>query len=159
MKTITFNTGRNNGEQVITASSIDGRVITFKDPSRGLEYTFRNNPEWFTEEDMEMFGDWDESSVMSWYDGDRTNRPEVQPPQQPTKTESENTMKATIDKAKQFAKDNYESGFDVYVECYGKAEWEDEARDDNGKELTWAQLKAKMKEYVSLREELRSNCY
>ncbi|MBT5122748.1 MAG: hypothetical protein HOM38_08490 [Euryarchaeota archaeon] len=77
MKTITFNTGRNNGEQVITASSIDGRVITFKDPSRGLEYTFRNNPEWFTEEDMEMFGDWDESSVMSWYDGDRTNRPEV----------------------------------------------------------------------------------
>ena len=78
MKTITFNTGRMyNGEQVITASSIDGRVITFKDPSRDLEYTFRNNPEWFTEEDMEMFGDWDESSVMSWYDGDRTNRPEV----------------------------------------------------------------------------------
>ena len=82
MKTITFNTGRTyNGEQVITASSIDGRVITFKDPSRGLEYTFRNKPEWFTEEDVkedvELFGDWDERSVMSWYDGDRTNRPEV----------------------------------------------------------------------------------
>jgi hypothetical protein len=78
MRTITFNTGRTyNGEQVISASSVDGRVITFKDPSRGVEYTFQNRPDWFTAEDVEMFGDWDERSVMSWYDGDRKNRPEV----------------------------------------------------------------------------------
>lgn len=160
MRTITFNTGRTyDGEQVITASSLDGRIITFKDPSRGIEYTFENRPGWFTDEDLATLGDWDERSVMSWYDGDRRNRPEVQPPQQPTKAESKNTMGTTIDKAKQFAKDNYESGFDVYVECYGKADWEDEAKDENGKELTWPQLKAKMKDYVSLREEMRSNCY
>ena len=65
----------------------------------------------------------------------------------------------TIEKAKQFAKDNYELGFDVYVECYEEAEWEEVAKDENGKELTWPQLKAKMKKYVSLREEMRSNCY
>tara|TARA_R110000772_G_scaffold12857_1_gene38574 strand:+ start:133 stop:339 length:207 start_codon:yes stop_codon:yes gene_type:complete len=68
-------------------------------------------------------------------------------------------METTIEKAKQYAADNYESGFDVYVECYGKAEWEEEAKDENGKELTWPQLRAKMKDYVSLREEMRSNCW
>tara|TARA_R110002153_G_scaffold12877_1_gene48179 strand:+ start:82 stop:288 length:207 start_codon:yes stop_codon:yes gene_type:complete len=66
-------------------------------------------------------------------------------------------MNITIEKAKQYAKDNYESGFDVYVECYGKEEWEEAATDDNGKELTWPQLRAKMREYVSIREEMRSN--
>ena len=66
-------------------------------------------------------------------------------------------MNITIEKAKQYAKDNYESGFDVYVECYGKEEWEEAATDDNGKESTWPQLRAKMREYVSIREEMRSN--
>ena len=78
MRTITFKTGRNYGVwQEISASSEDGRVIHFKDPSRGLEYTFQNHPESYSPEDIAMFREWDERTVMSWYDGDRSHRPEV----------------------------------------------------------------------------------
>lgn len=78
MRTLVFITGRTyDFAQEITATSEDGRIINFKDPSRGLAYTFRNWPEWYTDEDIEMSREWDARTVMSWYDGDRTNRPEV----------------------------------------------------------------------------------
>ena len=68
-------------------------------------------------------------------------------------------LTTTIEKAKQFANDNYESGFDVYVECYDTADWEKEATDDNGEALSWPQLKAKMKDYVGIRKVKESNCW
>lgn len=69
MKTITFSTGRiYDGEQVITASSVDGRVIKFADDSRYLSYTFKNS---------DTPTNWDKETVMNWYDGNRANKPEI----------------------------------------------------------------------------------
>ena len=69
MATITFKTGRKyNGEQIIKASSLDGCVITFSDDSRDLSYTFKNS---------DIPTNWDKETIMNWYDGNRTNKPEL----------------------------------------------------------------------------------
>ena len=80
MKTITFKTGRTyNGEQVITASSEDDRIINFYDSARDMSYSFELYSEDTPQDDVEFFelDKWDQDTVMRWYDGDREGRPDV----------------------------------------------------------------------------------
>ncbi len=80
METITFNTGRvYDFEQVITAFSEDNRIITFYDSARDIYYSFELYSKDTSQEDIEFFelDQWNQDTVMSWYDGDREGRPDV----------------------------------------------------------------------------------
>tara|TARA_R110001606_G_scaffold212140_1_gene359890 strand:- start:255 stop:656 length:402 start_codon:yes stop_codon:yes gene_type:complete len=80
MKTITFKTGRvYDFEQVITAFSEDNRTITFYDSARDVYYAFNLYSKDTSQDDIEFFelDQWDQGTVMSWYDGDREGRPDV----------------------------------------------------------------------------------
>ena len=80
MKTITFKTGRvYDFEQVITAFSQDNRTITFYDSARDVYYAFNLYSKDTSQDDIEFFelDQWDQGTVMSWYDGDREGRPDV----------------------------------------------------------------------------------
>jgi len=80
MKTITFKTGRvYDFEQEITAFSEDNRTITFYDSARDVYYAFDLYSKDTPQADIEFFelNQWDQETVMSWYDGDRDGRPDV----------------------------------------------------------------------------------
>ena len=50
-----------------------------------------------------------------------------------------------IEKAKTFCLDNYENGFDAFVECYENDEWIELATKENGELMTWQELLTEIK--------------
>ena len=50
-----------------------------------------------------------------------------------------------IEKAKTFCLDNYENGFDSFVECYENDEWIELATKENGELMTWNELLTEIK--------------
>ena len=70
-----------------------------------------------------------------------------------------NKLKTVIEKAKKFAEDNYDNGYDAYVECYDDEDWEGVVKDHNGKLLSWSEVKAHMKEMVQIWADRRADGY
>lgn len=63
-------------------------------------------------------------------------------------------MNALLDQVKQHCLENYNSGFDVFVECYSDAELLEEI----GAATTLSGAIKKLSKFVSIREEAKSNC-
>ncbi len=68
-----------------------------------------------------------------------------------------NRWDVVIEKAKAFAEENYNNGFDFYVECYDQEQWVEKVSRKDGTLMTWAQVKKSMKESVELRAEIRAD--
>jgi len=66
------------------------------------------------------------------------------------------TRQQIIEKAKEFARKNYNKGYDVFVECYGQKEWEEFVSFD-GEDLTWKEIKEDMKNMASVWNERRAD--
>tara|TARA_R100001443_G_scaffold92903_3_gene99576 strand:+ start:1078 stop:1425 length:348 start_codon:yes stop_codon:yes gene_type:complete len=107
MKTITFNTGRvYDFEQVITAFSEDNRTVVFYDASRDAYYAFDLYSKDTSQDDIEFFelDQWDQDTVMRWYDGDREGRPDVSLTEPLTPAHSEKICDLVFDTHVQQAK-------------------------------------------------------
>jgi hypothetical protein len=65
-----------------------------------------------------------------------------------------------IDKAKAYAEANYDKGMDIFVECFGGAEWNDfiHYSEFEGKSglMPWNEVKKEMDEYRDLKAEQKS---
>jgi len=68
-----------------------------------------------------------------------------------------NRWDVVIEKAKAFAEENYNNGFDFYVECYEQEQWVQEVSREDGTLMTWSEVKKSMKESVDLRAEIRAD--
>ena len=63
-------------------------------------------------------------------------------------------MPTLLDQVKQYCTENYNKGFDVFVECYSDAELLEEI----GTAGTLTDAIKKLSKFVSIREEARANC-
>ena len=68
-------------------------------------------------------------------------------------------LKTVIEKAKKLAEDNYDNGYDAFVECYDDEDWEKFVKDHNGKLQSWSEVKARMKEMVVFWADRRADGY
>ncbi len=55
-----------------------------------------------------------------------------------------------IEKAKGFATENYENGYDRFVECYEREQWHEFVTDENGELMSWSQIKKRMESIASV---------
>jgi len=63
-------------------------------------------------------------------------------------------MPTLLDQVKQYCTENYNEGFDVFVECYSDAELLEEI----GAATTLSGAIKKLNKFVSIREEAKLNC-
>ena len=68
--------------------------------------------------------------------------------------QNEEKMPTLLDQVKQYCTENYNAGFDVFVECYSDAELLEEI--GTAKSLNSAVKN--LKKFVSIREEAKLNC-
>ena len=68
-----------------------------------------------------------------------------------------NRWDVVIEKAKAFAEENYDNGFDLFVECYEQEQWVEEVSREDGTLMTWAEVKKNMKDYAELKAVQRAD--
>jgi hypothetical protein len=68
-----------------------------------------------------------------------------------------NRWQVVIEKAKAFAQENYNKGFDFYVECYEQEDWLEEVAREDGTLRTWSEVKKGMKRRAALRDSARAD--
>ena len=81
---------------------------------------------------------------------------------------SNDRLDAVIEKAKAFCEANYDEGFDRYVECYSRADWEKEVvyswydhkvnfgTAKEGEVMTWAEVRSNLIKWVRLMDTMDS---
>lgn len=62
-----------------------------------------------------------------------------------------------IEKAKEYAQQNYENGMDMFVECYEEEEWAGLVHTPGGKLMTWDETKNVMDSVASVRRERQAD--
>ena len=68
-----------------------------------------------------------------------------------------NRWDVVIEKAKAYAKDNYNNGMDFFVECFDRDQWVEEVSREDGTLMTWREVKKSMREYATLRAEHKAD--
>tara|TARA_B110000438_G_C15668416_1_gene587088 strand:+ start:614 stop:862 length:249 start_codon:yes stop_codon:yes gene_type:complete len=63
----------------------------------------------------------------------------------------EKQVRELIEAARTFCLDNYENGFDEFVECYEDDEWLELATKENGELMTWKELLTEIKRTQKIR--------
>lgn len=68
-----------------------------------------------------------------------------------------NRWDVVIEKAKAYAKNNYNNGMDFFVECFDRDQWVEEVSREDGTLMTWREVKKSMREYATLRAEHKAD--